>query len=330
MLDPAPNALLDSNGKPLYGRYRGTVEDTSMDGLTTVPRWLRLAGQKRWIYVGVFSPRFIVGAAVVDVTYLANGFAFAFDRQSGEMLEHHRLAPRLRRRVPDSPVEGVARFSLPWGRVVVDSAVARGERWLRAAMGRGRQRLELDLKVEDDERRYTPLSVISPLAGGRPTVTRKGVGLPATGTVRIGAHLHTLRDALAVVDYSHSLPEHHTTWLWAAGAGRTADGRALGLNLVSGWNNQQHGENAVWLEGRLIPLGRATFLRQADCWRIESDLLSLRFYPEGERSQQVEAGPIVSRYVQPVGRFTGQLDDDGRTVTLGEVYGVTEDHEARW
>ena len=39
---------------------------------------------------------------------------------------------------------------------------------------------------------------------------------------------------------------------------------------------------------------------------------------------------IASRYVQPFGRFEGELSHGGETLRFDSLWGVTEDHEAAW
>ena len=330
MLADAPQTIIDGQGCARFGSYRGAVESSSFDGLKTAPWRVRALGQKRWIYIGVYTKELIAGGCVVDLTYLASAFAYAFDRPRRVLLDHHSMGPRLSQAVPDSPVEGVARFSKPGAKVTVDSSAARGDRRLRVEMGKGPERLVLDLEVQDDGRAVTPLSAVVPLPKGRLNFTHKAAGLLANGTVRLGERTVEVKNALTVVDYTHSLPEHHTSWLWASAAGHSEQGQVVGLNLVQGWREGAHEENAAWLDGRLIKLGPASFARQANTWRVTTDALELRFFAEGERRQDVDLKLIASRYCQPMGRFEGRLIVEGETVLFTGLAGVTEDHTAVW
>ncbi len=330
MIPSAPDAVVDESGRPNAGTFRGVPRDTSLGRLCTVSRWKLAAGQKRWIYVGLFSPQLVAGGCVIDLTYLASGFAFAFRCADEELSDHHHMGPRLRQAVPDSPVSGRARFSLAGARVLIDSDVAEGRRRLQVSMGRGAQRLAMDLEVMDDGVQVEPLCAITPLPGGRVSYTCKSVGLPVRGTVTMGDRAVEVTDALAAVDYTHCLPEHHTNWYWACAAGNTTCGRLLGLNLVSGWNTPEPAENVAWVDGKLVRLGPVEFTVEQDRWRLDSDQLSLRFYPSGQRRQDVDLKLIASRYVQPFGRFEGELSHGGETLRFDSLWGVTEDHEAAW
>ena len=328
MIPSAPDALVDGSGRPNAGTFRGVPRDTSLRRLSTVSWLTRTTGQKRWIYLGLFSPTLVAGGCVVDLTYLASGFAFAFDVEDGELLDHHHMGPRVRRLVPDSPVEGTARFSLPKAHVELKSEA--GRRRLIVRMGSAERSLKMDLEVEDSREQVEPLCAITPLPGGRVSYTCKSVGLPVSGTVTMGDRLVEVTNAWAALDYTHCLPEHHTSWYWACAAGETSCGRRLGLNLVSGWNTPRPAENAAWVDGKLAALGPVEFVIEEECWRITGEELDLRFFPVGERHQDVDLKLIASRYVQPFGRFVGSLRCGGEVLGFDQLWGVTEDHEATW
>jgi hypothetical protein len=63
-------------------------------------------------------------------------------------------------------------------------------------------------------------------------------------------------------------------------------------------------------------------------WRVRSKDLStdLRFEPEGVRSQDKNLVLAVSRWIQPIGTWTGIAGG----VDVGRLTGVLEDHVARW
>ena len=63
-------------------------------------------------------------------------------------------------------------------------------------------------------------------------------------------------------------------------------------------------------------------------WRIRSEdgRVDLTFTPEGYRAQTIDLKVISSRYLQPFGTFSGQIDG----VAIEGLPGVTEDHAARW
>ncbi|TFV93745.1 DUF2804 family protein, partial [Oxalobacteraceae bacterium OM1] len=69
-------------------------------------------------------------------------------------------------------------------------------------------------------------------------------------------------------------------------------------------------------------------------WHVQTDddCLDLHFQPEGARREDKNLVIAASRYVQPIGSFSGWVRAD-RTAPMRRVErlaGVTEDHRARW
>lgn len=333
-LPDAPPRLLDDSGVPRFGRYRFPIEDTALVGLRHAG-WgalargfaARLLSEKRWSYVGVYGPRVIAACCVIDLGYLASTFAFALERTSGVLVEHHLIGPRLRRAVADTPVAGSARYGWPRSRVAIYADGLR--RQVRAQLGRAAQALTFDLYV--DERKAEGLSLVAPQGPGAFGYTYKAAGLPVSGLLQIAGGAVDLAGHRAAIDYTHGLPPRHLHWDWASGSGLADDGRSVAFNLVAGWNEEPQSENALWIDGRLQPLGRVRFEIAGDRWRIVGDRVDLRFEAEAERRQHVDLGLLASIYTQPLGRFDGTLlDADGGVLRCETVFGVTEDHRARW
>ena len=69
-------------------------------------------------------------------------------------------------------------------------------------------------------------------------------------------------------------------------------------------------------------------------WHIftEDDMLELYFTPDTARRDNKNLVVAASRYLQPIGTFTGWVrsapDQPKRVVT--QMMGVTEDHASRW
>jgi hypothetical protein len=103
------------------------------------------------------------------------------------------------------------------------------------------------------------------------------------------------------------------------------------LNFSDGFL-QGEGENAVWIDGEPRAVGPVTFSFESRTplapWRVQSagGRVDLTFRPEGFRAQTIDLKLIASRYLQPFGTFSGQVDG----VAIEGVPGVTEDHAARW
>jgi hypothetical protein len=104
----------------------------------------------------------------------------------------------------------------------------------------------------------------------------------------------------------------------------------VAANLVAGFNEGL--ENAIWIEGRPRPVGPATFAHDpahpTAPWRVTTADggvdLSLRV--EALREEEVDLGFAASRFVQPIGAYSGRIGD----YEVRDLPGVAEDHVARW
>jgi hypothetical protein len=278
----------------------------------------RLAHAKRWHYVSIAGPRAVAAVAVVDVGYAANAFVYVFDRATRTLIADRSFlgVPGLQGKVSPGP-RGSSRFSGGGALLEIEP-----RRVLARAPG-------LELEVELDPAPFPTLCAIAKIEGGVANCTHKTVGLPARGHalcagVRIDLDGHT-----GAVDHTNGLLARETTWRWASAARPD-----LGLNLVQGFNGAV--ENVVWHGGRVHPVGPVDIVYDAGstlgAWRIRGHdgAVDLTFKPEGERRQDKNLIVAASRYVQPIGVFSGTLRLPGGEIAVADLAGVTEDHQARW
>ncbi|MBI5334951.1 MAG: DUF2804 domain-containing protein [Burkholderiales bacterium] len=294
------------------------------------PAWWRRLRHKRWHYVGLHGDPFFIGLAVVDVGWCATAFAYAFDRQAAAAGQGGLLAD-------------VRSDALP-GRACIAPRVGgagsrlttRGGSWTLDPVAGGlhvrvdTRALQLEATIGLDGTAPWLLAVGEP-AGGPAHATQKSPALPAHGWLRAGGRHATLNSAHACIDSSSGFLGRTTAWRWAC-----AQSAGLGFNLQQGYFGEQ--ENALWLDGRLIPLGAAQFdfdpRQPLAPWRIRTSdgLLDLVFTPEGGRHEDRNLLLAASHYVQPVGRFNGTVRAHGGAPAraVRDLVGVTEDHRSRW
>ena len=327
-LPPAPATLLDASGAPLFGRHAGLAH--AFDWARLAPPhargalW-RLFHHKRWHYVALATPELFCAAAIVDLGWTSTAFAYAFDRRKGKL-------------VASFSRDGVPGLSAS---VAPHAAASSRFRFLSQTIAieaapQHRYRLRLDGGHFGIDAEFGPpvspiLLAVGPVDGGSVHATQKSGGLPLWGTVRCGAIGYSLDDGVASFDYSNGLLARETEWRWAS-----AHGLDLGFNLQAGYFGAN--ENALWLDGQLYALGRAHFDFNPDNplapWHVwtDDDLLDLHFKPEGARREERNLWLASSRYIQPIGTFSGWVRASAqapkRIVT--QLAGVTESHRSRW
>lgn len=282
----------------------------------------RRGRRRRWVYVAAGDESWTVGAALVDVGLFGLGTAFAF---------------------ATSPA-GIVRWDAGPGRAGQVGGLDRTAQVRRAGgtVELSPTSLRLDVPVEGGRLAATialepgtPVSLLTPTPQGGWNATTKDAGMGASGRI-VSPHGTRDLDGAAWTDATDGRQDHHTTWRWAAGAGRSSDGaHRVGLHASSGMNGTGPGEDLVWWDGAPHPLAvRVLAPVREDAldgpWTLAGDDWQLTLDPVGVRAADEGLGPIRSRYSQPVGTWHGTLPGpDGRPVDV-RLAGVAEDHEARW
>ena len=328
-LPNAPQRIVGADGQPLLGRFAGATQAFDWHTLAHPHRrgslWRRFH-HKKWHYVSLVSEQVIAAVAIVDLGWTSTCFAYCFDRNDGDLMVDF------------------AQDGLP-GRLSVGVAAHAGESsWFRTRSAQiaidaeegGRYRLMLRCPYMEIDAEFGPagaplLLATGPVAGGALHGTQKSTGMPLNGEVRTYRDTYSLTGGVASFDYSNGLLARETAWRWASG-----HNLELGFNLQSGYFGGN--ENALWIDGKVLPLAPAHFIfdpqQPLEPWHIftEDDQLELFFTPQGARQQNRNLLVAASRYIQPIGTFSGWVrsapEAPKRIVT--QLAGVTEDHYSRW
>jgi hypothetical protein len=244
--------------------------------------------RKRWRYVGVYGEDLMLCAGLASVAGLPQAFWAVWDRRAGLLRERTRLGPGRSVALPDGAVR---------------------------VRGRG---VAIDLALE-------PAGDVVEVAGphGASTIWTRKQPVLARGTVVLGARRIAIA-APGLLDDSAGWHARRTAWDWSAGAGRTADGRAVVWNLVAGVHDAPvRSERTVWVDGAAQEAGPVRFGAALDT------VGGLRFAAEAERRRhdRILFGLLESEYRQPFGAFSGTLPGG---IALADGRGVMERHRARW
>ncbi|MGQ3051198.1 MAG: DUF2804 domain-containing protein [Roseateles sp.] len=327
-MNPAPASVL-VNGAPAHGRYAGRIARIEWSGLQPRPSWLwRRLHHKRWHYVGLGDAQLFIGVAIVDVGWACSAFAYLFDRRRRRLLADWSQdgLPGLQAGVAEAPLAGANSWFLgPGARL---SLRHEAPDLLRLHVATRALRLNAELGLQD---MAPPLLAIGPIDGGIAHATQKTSALPVRGWAEADGQRFVLDGAWGAVDASSGLLARTTAWRWAS-----AHGPDVGFNLQQGYFGNQ--ENLLWLDGQAIAVGAARFDFDADRplspWHIATDdgRVDLVFTPEGLRAANRNLGFAASRYVQPVGSFTGTVKSgpQARVRPVRSLLGVTEDHHSLW
>jgi hypothetical protein len=323
-LPPAPARVVGADGQPVLGRFAGVLQGCDWERLARPHArgglWRRLHN-KRWHYVALATEQIFCAVAIVDLGWMSTCFGYAFDRSDGDMMANFStdgLPGRLSVAVADG-AGGTSRFERGATRIEIgpDALTVRCP-WL-----------EIDARFGAAP---SPALLATGLVqGGSVHATQKSGGLPLSGEVRTWRDEYRLDGGVASFDLSNGLLARETSWRWAS-----AHALDVGFNLQAGYFGAC--ENALWLNGALYPLGPARFIvDRKDVlapWHIftEDDCLDVIFTPAAARREQRDLKIAASRYVQPLGTFSGWVrgTPEQPKRPIERLAGVTEDHFARW
>jgi Protein of unknown function (DUF2804) len=252
---------------------------------------------KRWRYIGAYDADVMVCVCEVRIGPVPQRFWAVAER--------------------DRPI--VTRTTTGAGGVRIDPPSG-GQVASRATVDTASVRI--DLEVEEDG----GIETVHPNGRSGYVWTRKQAGVPVRGSVEVAGRRHRI-DALGVVDDTAGYHRRHTAWRWCAGAGRLADGRTVGWNLVTGVNDPPTGsERAVWVEGSAFEPAPVEIAEDLSSVRF-SEGGELRFEAWAERAARTNILLVRSSYRQPFGEFSGTLPGG---LELAESRGVMEWHDVRW
>jgi hypothetical protein len=318
-LGPPPRGPVAPDGQIAFGTYSGTMELVDWSAAAPNRLW-RFFHWKRWQYGAFIGPDFVGAVAIADVGFATTAFAYLFDRRATDVLADVSLtAPRSSGRVADHVRVG-ARSAFSRGRSELSVEHHDGMWVLRVRS----PALSLDARLAEGPSTAT-ICAVARVPGGRANCSHKTHGLEVTGRATVGDREIDLAGCRGSLDHTSGLLARDTSWRWASGSSDE-----LAMNLVEGF--QEPLENAVWRSSTITPLPAVRFQRASaermTTWSVHSrdGLVDLSFRPEGIRSQDKNLVIAVSRWIQPIGTWTGTIDGKD----IGVVPGVLEDHVARW
>jgi hypothetical protein len=295
---------------------------------------------KRWDYYAIFTPRRFFSATIADLGYAGNIFVYTMDFASRELHEEGLVIPLGKGiSLPRNSSEGETVFANKQARL--HFKVLPGERcisvdWPSFHSGRGIQ-AELSLAFPSD---HESMNIVIPIGDRRFYLNRKVNCLPAEGFIKYGEQREDLypETCLGSLDWGRGVWEYRSFWNWASTSGFMTDGRRLGLNMGMGFGDLSRAtENCLVLEGKIHKLGSIRFEYDStnynNPWRFsdDQDRLALTFMPFKERVAQTNLGVIFSEVHQMFGYYSGRaVTDQGESLSIQNLVGFAEEHQARW
>lgn len=341
---------LVTNQQPAFGQFAGVDNVNYLDAFITTPdgKALSHAEKKRkanqFCFIGIQHERYIIGCAVVNLKALSNCFVYVYDKHTSTMQEISKISPlALRTKLPTTPNVGKIQFKQAGLNVLMDFA-------------------ENAIKLSVKSKLTNINAVITPSQQPMCLCTRTGytgwvymqkqTALSCTGSIQVNGTQTILTQAncRAGIDWTLGYMTRETFWNWASinthltnlnSQPNNNSNSTLGLNLVCGVNDTSFTENAVWLDDTLYNMPLTIFeYDQTDImqpWHIYSNTqipsdrkLDLTFTPKAIRDEHTDAKIMASHFSQLMGTYSGSITLPNETIELDNVWGLAEDHYAKW
>lgn len=329
------------NGKPEYGQFKSVSHVNHLDAHVTTPsgKALSIKQKKRkanqFCFVGLHHERFIVGVAVVDLSLASNGFVYVYDKQNHTIVESSKLNPiSLNTQMSSHPNHGEIHFKQ--GKLNIRMTFSSESVSLNITS----PIIELSTIIHTS---LQPMCLCTRTGYTGWVYMQKQNALNCTGDMTIESETIRLtpQNCLAGIDWTLGYMTRETFWNWSSINIRLDNGDTFGLNLVCGVNDTSFTENACWLNDELINMPLTLFEYDSQNvmkpWHIRSNTqtehtahIDLTFTPKQSRSDHTNVFVMASHFDQLMGTYSGTITLPERTITLDQVWGLAEDHYAKW
>jgi len=335
--------LIKPDGQPQYGRFNKPFAEINYRDFDYCNNMDKPASrlQKHFHYnqfhfLGIHSPDFTMACAIANVRYVANAFVYLFNHQSGELHQRSFIQPLgLRCKQSNQPFHGLSRFTKGDAQFEILGRSAPNRYDLSVKIGKS---ISIDATITAPDT-LEPTALCTHTGYNGWAYTQKLNTLAVEGYIHWKQHTLALEQdrCLASSDWSCGYMRRETAWNWASISAFLPDQTRLGLNLACGVNETSFNENTLWINGTAHELESAVFefdrKNRMAPWQITTRdrKVELTFVPEARHEEKVNAYLVASNFSQLPGRYYGTVQDrDCHTYKLDGVYGLAEDHYAKW
>lgn len=336
---PTPQALVE-DGRIHTGFFATPFRQVDLLGahnlggpLAKPLRWLRL---KEWVGFGVNHPQLFGGILIQNAKYAGSGTVYLFERNTGRLYDWLIADPLAS--LPENLWKGVSRCGRGKRGLSFDHDLEHNQHRITARHNGNRALppVTVELKLHQNLETVDPLVVSLPIAPDHHTYTHKSP-LRLEGRIVIGDTVYDFdpeRD-LGNLDEQKTFYPYRSRWLWGSFAAFSTEGREIMVNFVDQMTPaDEPGEDAMWVDGRLMLLPQPAFLPQGDgSYRLEDreGRIRLRFAPRGAKTEKRNFGLLAIDYAQHFGAYEGEVvDAHGQTHRIDNAFGALEKMHARF
>ena len=338
------NRLIDAAGDARPGIFNIPIDEVNYRDFELLSPFGRRVGPLRrhfgfnqFQFLGALSEPLVFGCAMADIKYVGTAFVYCYEPASRRFAEYSFRQPLARgMRFDQLPERGTSVFDVGGNRIEMTASTRPRQRRLVVQLRSG---VAIEAIFSEEDPPLQPLFICTPAGATGWVYARKTAGHAVSGTLHWEGRAFDLAaiGARGHHDWSAGYMRRQTFWNWGCLAGRTADGRIVGMNVSCGVNETSFTENCFWVDGQLHKLDSVAFeYDRRDLmrpWRLTSfdGRLQLGFRPEGRHSENINAWIVASNFNQLVGRYDGWLQTAaGERIAVARMVGYAERHYAKW
>jgi hypothetical protein len=320
----------------------------SARGWSRVPlHTANLAGRrgrtKAWDYWAILAGDLVASVTYADVDYLGIADVWWADLPSGRTGGRNVTVPLARGiALPDRPGSAPLRFN---GRrlrlALIDDADGTHFRAGWTERDGTPAHLEATVGLPPG---HESLNVVIPWSDTLFQYTSKHQARPVRGRLVVGDEEREFGtdgdgEAWGVLDVGRGRWPYRTNWNWGGGAGRSTDGRVIGLQLGGKWTEgTRFTENGFLVDGRLTKVGdELTWDYRWDApltpWRVQAPdgSIDVTLAPRYDKHTRIQAGVMGMEVHQVFGHWSGRVcTDDGEEHRFHGLQGFAEESRSRW
>jgi hypothetical protein len=362
-----PVALCAPGGRRLHPEARGWSR-TPLHRANLRGGWGRT---KRWDYWAVLTDDLVLAVTYADVDYLGIASVWWADLDTDREGGRERVVPLARGiSLPDVPGSAPLTYDGPGLDLRIEDEPDGSTRlwadWRErdGAPGRltvvverppGHESVNVVIPWSETRFQYTSKHQARPARGQLivgDEVRHFGGGVPAGaapgGAAAVDRRVPSAVDlggsadeppAWGVLDVGRGRWPYRTRWNWGGGAGRSTDGRVVGVQVGGRWTEGTGAtENGVIVDGEVVKLGDELawsydWDEPMAPWSVRSPdgTLDLTLQPRRDRHARTQAIVLATEVHQVFGRWSGRVPTpDGGSATVDGIVGFAEESRSRW
>eukprot|EP01080_Neovahlkampfia_damariscottae_P000292 gene292-6706_t len=330
----APTELF-TNKQPNIGVFSAPIPKLNHEKTTYLPLNYRL---KKWEYHSITNPNWILSLFVVDLGYISQATIYFYNKRNKyEYSEESLFGLNLKK---FDCLENGDR-NIHWKsseneiKMYFDFKKRKYEIEFNAQLTNENQ-IQGKIVLEKYHKKSDELSIVFPLSNENTAYTHKSSPLKITsGDIKFNneslmTSTGSLNDSIATLDYTHSLELRQTIWKWISFAGKSKNNDTILINLTSKERFLDR-ENVVWINDKIYFLGDVSinYSTNSDV-NIKVKNSKINFKKETEKTINIYALLVHTKFTQNVGTYSGEIKVDGKIFEFENIIGVAEDHYAKW